>query len=235
MLTRLASVDSTMELAHAAALAGAPHGTAFVAERQHLACGSARPPVGFGARGPLALGHRPSRSCRRLRGAVAPGGIGHRRGDRGHLALAMPTLQVKWPNDLQAEGRKVAGILCEASWSGAECRWVVVGVGVNVCNPLPAVLIGQAARCDGGCRVHSRAPVLLKCVLPAVTRVSGYAGPLTDPELAAFLRRDALAGRRVRGTGPRRGDRHRRRWFPAGRDPGGQARPVLAGLVLDPA
>ena len=34
---------------------------------------------------------------------------------------------IKWPNDVQVEGRKLSGILCEA---GAEA--VVIGVGVNV-------------------------------------------------------------------------------------------------------
>ncbi|MBP6445055.1 MAG: biotin--[acetyl-CoA-carboxylase] ligase [Gemmatimonadales bacterium] len=233
MLTRLASVDSTMELAHAAALAGAPHGSAFVAERQHVGRGSRGRPW-ESQRGGLWLSviARPAR-------ADAFAALSLRVGLAIAEAIeatwpAMPTLQVKWPNDLQAEGRKVAGVLCEASWSGAECRWVVVGVGVNVCNPLPATLSGQAARCDEW--VPGAEPdELLDRVLPAVTRVSGYAGPLTDPELAAFLRRDALAGRRARAP-------------VAGvvigiaadgsllvRDPGGQARPVLAGLVLDPA
>lgn len=36
-------------------------------------------------------------------------------------------LELKWPNDVLVEGRKVAGILCEASASA-----VVVGIGVNV-------------------------------------------------------------------------------------------------------
>ena len=39
-------------------------------------------------------------------------------------------VQVKWPNDLWAGGRKVAGILCESP-SGA----VVAGFGVNVTTP----------------------------------------------------------------------------------------------------
>ncbi len=233
MLTRVESVDSTMELAHAAASAGAPHGTAFVAERQQVARGS-RGRAWASERGGLWLSvvARPAR-------ADAFAALSLRVG----LAIAdaieatwpaMPTLQVKWPNDLQAEGRKIAGVLCEASWSGAECRWVVVGVGINVANPLPPALAGQAARCDEW--VPGATPAaLLDRVLAAVTRVAGYAGPLTDPELAAFLRRDALTGRRVRAP-------------VAGviigiaadgsllvREPGGQARPVLAGLVLDPA
>lgn len=149
------------------------------------------------------------------------------------LLPALPALQLKWPNDLLAEGRKLAGILCEASWSGAECRWVVVGLGINVRNPLPAALAGQGARCD------EWAPdvdleALLPRVLEAVTRVAANAGPLDDAELAAFLRRDAIAGRHVREPvhGIASGV------APDGsllvRDPAGHPRPVLAGLVLDP-
>lgn len=41
-------------------------------------------------------------------------------------------LCLKWPNDVLFEGRKLAGILCEASSTGAIGR-VVVGVGLNRC------------------------------------------------------------------------------------------------------
>jgi BirA family transcriptional regulator, biotin operon repressor / biotin---[acetyl-CoA-carboxylase] ligase len=41
-------------------------------------------------------------------------------------------LRLKWPNDVLFEGRKLAGILCEASSTGAVGR-VVVGVGLNRC------------------------------------------------------------------------------------------------------
>jgi BirA family biotin operon repressor/biotin-[acetyl-CoA-carboxylase] ligase len=44
-------------------------------------------------------------------------------------------LHLKWPNDIFANGRKLAGILCEASSFGAEGR-VVVGVGLNRCVAL---------------------------------------------------------------------------------------------------
>lgn len=233
MLTRVEAVDSTMEVAHAAALAGAPHGTAFVAERQLAARGSRGRPWASDRGGLwLSVVARPARTD-----AFAALSL------RVGLAIAeaieatwpaMPSLQVKWPNDLQAEGRKLAGVLCEASWSGTECRWVVVGVGVNVANAVPPALAGLAARCDEW--VPGATPgALLERVLPAITRVSGYAGPLTDPELAAFLRRDALSGRRAQApvAGVVIGI------APDGallvRDPGGHARPVLAGLVLDPA
>ena len=40
--------------------------------------------------------------------------------------------QIKWPNDVLLNGRKVAGILVEAVWSGEEVDCVVIGIGMNV-------------------------------------------------------------------------------------------------------
>jgi BirA family biotin operon repressor/biotin-[acetyl-CoA-carboxylase] ligase len=40
--------------------------------------------------------------------------------------------QIKWPNDVLLDGRKVAGILVESVWSGEEVDCVVIGIGVNV-------------------------------------------------------------------------------------------------------
>ncbi|MBI3172944.1 MAG: biotin--[acetyl-CoA-carboxylase] ligase [Chloroflexi bacterium] len=40
--------------------------------------------------------------------------------------------QIKWPNDLLLDGRKVAGILVESTWSGDAVDYVVIGIGVNV-------------------------------------------------------------------------------------------------------
>ncbi len=39
---------------------------------------------------------------------------------------------IKWPNDLLASGRKIAGVLTELAAEPDRVHWVVVGVGVNV-------------------------------------------------------------------------------------------------------
>lgn len=39
---------------------------------------------------------------------------------------------IKWPNDVLVNGRKVAGVLVEADWSGNDLQGVVLGIGVNV-------------------------------------------------------------------------------------------------------
>ena len=42
------------------------------------------------------------------------------------------TIQLKWPNDLLLDGRKVGGVLCELALDDAGQRTLVVGIGVNL-------------------------------------------------------------------------------------------------------
>lgn len=39
---------------------------------------------------------------------------------------------IKWPNDVQVQGKKIAGILPEVVWKGPEAQGVVLGIGLNV-------------------------------------------------------------------------------------------------------
>lgn len=44
----------------------------------------------------------------------------------------VPVVQIKWPNDVLLDDRKVAGILCETAQSHGRITHLVVGVGINV-------------------------------------------------------------------------------------------------------
>jgi BirA family biotin operon repressor/biotin-[acetyl-CoA-carboxylase] ligase len=116
------------------------------------------------------------------------------------LAAAVATAEVcgddariKWPNDIWLPGdRKVAGILAEGR---PQEGWAVLGIGINVAvapEAFPAEL-----RDTAGTLARPRAEVepVLAELLAALQR----ALVLPAPELlAAWRRRDALAGREVR-------------------------------------
>jgi len=52
--------------------------------------------------------------------------------------------ELKWPNDVLVDGRKLAGILVEAASGGHEMEGAVVGIGVNVAT-VPAELPSELA------------------------------------------------------------------------------------------
>ena len=47
---------------------------------------------------------------------------------------------IKWPNDIFVQDRKICGILIENTFSGKNIFSSLVGIGVNIYNPLPAEL-----------------------------------------------------------------------------------------------
>jgi BirA family biotin operon repressor/biotin-[acetyl-CoA-carboxylase] ligase len=108
-------------------------------------------------------------------------------------AFARDPVRLKWPNDLLTDGRKVAGILVEARWSGAAPAWVAIGVGVNVCAP--AVTGGTGLR-EGVQRVD-----VLAAVVAAARAGSCLSGWLTDDEMTRYNARDLLRGRRIVSPG----------------------------------
>lgn len=52
--------------------------------------------------------------------------------------------QIKWPNDVLLDRRKISGILVESSWQGEKVETVVCGIGINIAstslNPSDRVL-----------------------------------------------------------------------------------------------
>ena len=121
---------------------------------------------------------------------------------------AQPAIRLKWPNDLwlqDARGeRKLAGILVEtASWG--ELRYVVIGVGINVCTL--AQSLGPAAAGQPAALAPAAlqdllpgmdvAQTLQRVVPPLVQAVQAFGLFGFAPFQARFAARDALAGRTV--------------------------------------
>jgi len=112
------------------------------------------------------------------------------------LAPVVPSpLAVKWPNDILAHGRKIAGILCERAGDS-----VIAGVGVNVNQKeFPPEIAARATSLalETGCShavTDVRDRVLRELdALAAVWRREGFAA--IAPEFATI---DALKGQYVR-------------------------------------
>ncbi len=69
--------------------------------------------------------------------------------------------QIKWPNDVLLDQRKVAGALVEALWTGQNLKAVIIGIGINIApesvNPvnLPAEGLNFPATCVENALGHS--------------------------------------------------------------------------------
>ncbi|MBI5279988.1 MAG: biotin--[acetyl-CoA-carboxylase] ligase [Burkholderiales bacterium] len=123
-----------------------------------------------------------------------------------------PRIQLKWPNDLWFEGRKLGGILIETATSSdapaSALRYAVVGVGLNI---LPTDAQGLSVP-----------PACLAELVPGIdaeTALQEVAGPLVatvhafesfgfTPFQARFMARDALRDRTVQLSGGARGTAH---------------------------
>jgi BirA family biotin operon repressor/biotin-[acetyl-CoA-carboxylase] ligase len=106
-----------------------------------------------------------------------------------------PAAQIKWPNDVLVDGRKVAGILVE---SRPQERWAVVGIGINVAvapDSLPPEVRDHAGTL--GLDPNAIEPTLAALLPELERRLEAGAEPL----LEAVRARDALLGRPVRWGG----------------------------------
>jgi len=110
-------------------------------------------------------------------------------------------VMVKWPNDLQIDGRKLAGVLCEASWIADGPGFVVAGIGINVLHTssdFPPELCDTATSLRIATGAGPPRERVAAAVAAAVFRTAGAPPTELDPRLLASLKeRDALLGRRV--------------------------------------
>lgn len=127
------SVDSTNEEAKRSALAGAPDGSVFVAERQTGGKGRLgrawSSPSGTGLWFSILL--RPGSIPAHISTVTLLAGCAVR--DAVAARTDCPAM-IKWPNDVVIGSRKVCGILTEMSAEMERVEFVVVGIGVNVNN-----------------------------------------------------------------------------------------------------
>lgn len=133
---------STNADARALARDGAPEGTVVLASAQTAGRGRlgrewASPEGGVYVsavlRPEVSPAHAPSLAL-----AVGLGVALALEGAGAHIGL-------KWPNDLQIDAEKLAGILLEMSAEADRVEWLVVGIGINVCAPAPAHALPGAA------------------------------------------------------------------------------------------
>jgi BirA family biotin operon repressor/biotin-[acetyl-CoA-carboxylase] ligase len=172
--------DSTNERARALAVAGAPHGTLVTAGEQNAGRGrqgrSWSAPAGSAVL--MSLVVRDVRETLPLAAAVA-------------VCEALPVgAQIKWPNDVWIDGRKLAGILVEGR---PQEGWAVLGIGLNVTTEeFPPELNATSLRLAGASLTVDEA---LAALLAALER--WLERPRAEV-LAAWRARDALLGRPVR-------------------------------------
>lgn len=190
-------VDSTNDIARALADDGAPEGTAVLAREQT----GGRGRHGRGWISPagglwLSVVLRPSLS----HGAWPL--IGFAAGAGAAAAVETVTgaqTQLKWPNDLMLNGRKVGGVLVESSGDVA-----IAGIGINA-NVLPEAL-PEGVRAGATTLLASLGrpvdlPALARAVLEQVERFYGLVRDRPDAVLDAWRTRSFLTGRRVTVAG----------------------------------
>ena len=112
------------------------------------------------------------------------------------LAVAQslhPSVQLKWPNDLWFDGRKLGGILIETMAVG-EARYAVIGIGINIERPIAQDLRTPAAALRELLPDVDAAQALGLIALPLVQAVLRFAHEGFGPLRNTYHARDLLYG-----------------------------------------
>jgi BirA family biotin operon repressor/biotin-[acetyl-CoA-carboxylase] ligase len=127
----LPSTTSTNDIVKDLAQHGASEGTAVVAEYQTQGRGrhgrSFVSPAGVGIY--LSLLVRPQADIHRFPQLTLAVAVATAEALAEYSALSV---RLKWPNDVEISGKKVAGILCEAVLNPLASPLVIIGIGINV-------------------------------------------------------------------------------------------------------
>lgn len=108
-----------------------------------------------------------------------------------------PEIRLKWPNDLWWQGRKLAGILIETANTRqaalAGCRYVVIGIGLNIQRPEVAGLSTEPAGLAELVPGISAMLALAQILPPLVQTLRAFEQQGFAAFQARFNARDALA------------------------------------------
>jgi BirA family biotin operon repressor/biotin-[acetyl-CoA-carboxylase] ligase len=125
-------IGSTNTTAMAAAAEGAPHGSVFLAEEQTAGRGrganSWQSPRSTGIYCSVIL--RPPLPPSEILVLSLAAGLAVQSAIQHEDSRVNPDL--KWPNDVLIDGKKVCGILTEMNADATRVRYIVVGIGINV-------------------------------------------------------------------------------------------------------
>jgi BirA family biotin operon repressor/biotin-[acetyl-CoA-carboxylase] ligase len=206
-LTVYATTSSTNDDARALALRGSPAGTVVIAEHQSAGRGregrSWEAEPGKGLLFSVILRYMAEAEAELATPTPLRVGLAVAAALEGSGALSA---RLKWPNDVIApDGRKLAGILCEAA-QGAGEAFVVAGVGINILQREWPPSLGATATSilESAGRAPAR-PVLLEAVLDRLRPFAVGPPQLDESELRAYRLRDALHGRLIDVDGIRAG------------------------------
>ncbi|MBX3063151.1 MAG: biotin--[acetyl-CoA-carboxylase] ligase [Anaerolineae bacterium] len=106
---------------------------------------------------------------------------------------------IKWPNDVQLAGKKVAGILPEAEWRGDRCVFVILGIGLNVRIDFTDTLLEDSAI---SIETVTKQPVDRALLLnQLLQRIDHWSRRLTSEDLwRAWRERLSTLGQHVQAT-----------------------------------
>src|SRR5688572_26566918 len=123
-------VDSTNDGILTEGENGAPEGTTHIARMQTRGRGRCERTWWSAPGSSLLMSTllRPSRSRSDWGGISLIAGAAVRHALEG---LDYEAIELFWPNDIQARGRKLGGILCEARSRG-DLAWIALGIGINI-------------------------------------------------------------------------------------------------------
>lgn len=203
LLSVVASTGSTNEDALRAAAEGAPHGSVFIADEQTAGRGRLgrtwHSPAGQGVY--LSMLLRPNIDPDRIASITLAAGLGVAEGISEFLPPC--SVWIKWPNDLMIFGKKIGGILTEASSVSGKVDHLVIGVGINVLQTEfdPEI---QATATSMSLQVspdRRRIDVIAEVIHALARRMREFAETGFAPMREEVVARDYLADRQIRVQG----------------------------------